>query len=167
MDIKITEMHGLDEVNGTFTVQYDQTLVWYDQAFDNSDWKNKVKQRVECFTIPFILLDDIIEGQPNDASTPVEKRHSGTVMLRRHGDLDAPGTVYYTQRGLKVTVRDDNPLHDFPFDFQDLTLDLKLHGAGKKGSVDYGSSSLSSVQTSEKIAQKHCWIPTAVTTENE
>lgn len=138
VDIKITEMHGLDEVNGTFAIQYDQTLVWYDQAFDNSDWDGKFKLRVECFTIPFILLDDVIKGQPNDPNTPVEERHSGEVTLRRHGLLDAPGTVYYTQRGLKVTVRDDNPLHDFPFDFQDMTLDLKLPGAGIKASVDYG-----------------------------
>jgi hypothetical protein len=36
------------------------------------------------------------------------------------------------------TIRDDNPIHDFPFDKQELTLELEMTGAGTRDSIDYG-----------------------------
>ena len=35
-------------------------------------------------------------------------------------------------------IRDDNPIHEFPFDRQELTVELEMNGTGTRESKDFG-----------------------------
>lgn len=138
VDVTFTELLGLDEVNGTFTVEADLWLIWHDESFCEREWDNQVRKQVEAFTIPFVTVNDVVDGiDVPDVDTPENVRHRGIVWLRMHGKHDAPGTLY-KKVTMQLTIRDDNPLFEFPFDFQDLTIKFEMPGSEKPHSVDNG-----------------------------
>jgi hypothetical protein len=114
------------------------TVSWYDATYDTGEWSNSLTDsdgvEVTSYCAPSITFLDVLDG---DAGWD---NHNGVaeVILGKssNGAKPSPGMVSKTIE-FTSTIRDDNPIHDFPFDYQALTVELEMNGTGTRKSKDF------------------------------
>mmetsp|Transcript_19819 Transcript_19819/g.51594 ORF Transcript_19819/g.51594 Transcript_19819/m.51594 type:complete len:1313 (+) Transcript_19819:152-4090(+) len=134
IDLSVTELLGLDEAEGKFEVIMDLKLTWFDGSLQTAEWEAQLDEAdgsdvlVTSYCAPRVKIKDVLEGDKGWAD------HNHVV---EDAKLLAPGVV--TKKiSLRSTIRDDNPIHDFPFDAQELTVELELLDADNPESLAYG-----------------------------
>jgi hypothetical protein len=139
VDIKLVEIINLDEQQGCFDAKFDVTVSWYDGNYDTPDWINTLKKsdgvEVTSYCAPCITILDVMSGDDG------WYRHNGVavVMLGKSSNgVQAPAGMVSKTLSFTSTIRDDNPIQKFPFDQQELTIELEMPSAAVRGTIDYG-----------------------------
>ena len=131
--VEITELLKIDEEEGVFTAKVRLTCRWYDSNFDTPDWAKKREMQVELrnddehakeqfvtsYTAPVIAMEDVIEGE-------FDKFKTNVCEVKLFLEDDIPLGVCEAESEGVFTIRDDNPIYYFPFDRQELTLELTM-----------------------------------------
>jgi hypothetical protein len=139
VDIKLIELIKLDEEAARFEAKFEMTLSWYDANFATPEWKNALKSsdgvEVMSYCAPSVEFLDVLDGDDGWHD------HNGVaeVILGKscNGEEPPAGMVSF-KKEFTSTIRDDNPIECFPFDRQELTIELKMADSATRGTIDYG-----------------------------
>ena len=141
MDIQ--EIFWVDVARGTFRVSFILATRWYDKSFDTYAYKGQEGTEVTAHTIPYITFDHCDEaddplGVPADAAgLDSSTKHSGKVTLQKADD--PPGVLTFNHGSrIQATFKGEFNVANFPFDTQQLKLNLQLWGSNVPDDMDHG-----------------------------
>eukprot|EP00039_Didymoeca_costata_P023614 m.7688 g.7688 ORF g.7688 m.7688 type:complete len:836 (+) comp3755_c0_seq1:97-2604(+) len=156
IELAMLELLDTDEEKGNFEALIRMTVSWYDPAFDTKEWhmageSGSLGVNVTSYNAPKISFRDVLEGEIPGFHDNVEKVYlplgdqAGPLVSRP--DPYNPDEIWERPIRLGVVskkvemtlkVRDDNPIQNFPFDKQELTVEVEIEDSGTPGTKDYG-----------------------------
>eukprot|EP00039_Didymoeca_costata_P004272 m.72377 g.72377 ORF g.72377 m.72377 type:complete len:1093 (+) comp12321_c0_seq1:202-3480(+) len=133
VDLKMIELLQVEEEIGSYQARFQMVVSWYDASFDTTQWRHpKYKQyRVTSYRTPKIRFLDVLEGSKGWYD------HNNVSEVTLGDPVQLPGVVFKTLN-FACTVRDDNPIKWFPFDRQELTMEMELPGSVSRDDKDHG-----------------------------
>ena len=141
IECTVRDLYSIDMASGTFQVKIEVCARWYDPAYDTKAWRQAAQDglkraEVTSYCMPHLIVRDVLDGELPEFS---DKEHIGPV------DLLLADSVNYKRCGIVekrvatiVTIRDDNDIYEFPFDKQDLSIEIDMPLAGSALDEDYG-----------------------------
>ena len=110
-----------------------------DPTYDTDRWKNvdmTSDLTVTSYNAPRITILDVVEG---DSGWHAHNNVAEVMLAHKSKEFGSPppGTVYKTI-DITARIRDDNPIHEFPFDRQELTVEMEMPGSGSRNDTDCG-----------------------------
>lgn len=131
---------SIDSIEETFTVKFTLYLIWSvnpDRAKENGHFTNMTAKECEEFALKTPMPGVVVFNA-------VKSYDTREADIRVYGGGSLPGFTYVMRnRSMHVKIRERWELHMFPFDIQELSINLRLNDAR---SWDYFDLTVCSVQ---------------------
>ena len=131
-DLQLLELMEIEEELGSFEARFKLTVSWYDPAFDSTEWDKVTRKKLISYNAPEIKILDVVSGFDGWYG----HNNVAEIKLRRSGHVTPRGIVH-KELVFTTVVRDENPIHMFPFDMQELTIEFEIPGSDTRGDEDY------------------------------
>ena len=120
VSIDLEEIFGPNEAEGTFNAKFRMSISWFDPFFAHPQWENVHNKEVTSYCAPKIKIKDVVHGDIGWCE------HGGIAKAILRTTRATPLGVLTKTLLLSTTIRDDNPIQNFPFDDQELQIELLM-----------------------------------------
>ena len=156
----VRDIYAVDLASGTYTINVEVCARWYDPAYDSAAWLQAAKDglkkaTVTSYCMPHLTVRDVLEGVLPEFEDP---EHIGAVDLLL-GDAPQYRRCGIVEKRVNtiLTIRDDNEIRGFPFDRQDLSIEIDMPFAGDQMDGDFGRYLLPYTVVNQSVHQQPTW----------